>query len=123
MDTPLHRAVEIIVKFVEPEKIILFGSRATGESKPDSDYDLFVIKKEAEHRRKLAQQIYRSLYGIGIAVDIIVETPDRFEALKNNPFLIYKEIESHGEVLYEKPVAVERLAKKSKKQSGKSESR
>ena len=106
MDTPLDRALEIIVKSVEPEKIILFGSRATGESKPDSDYDLFVIKKEAEHRRKLAQQIYRSLYGIGIAVDIIVETPDRFEALKNNPFLIYKEIEKRGKVLYEKPIAV-----------------
>jgi predicted nucleotidyltransferase len=107
MDTPLDRALEIIVKFVEPEKIILFGSRATGESKLDSDYDLLVIKKETEHRRKLAQQIYKLLYGIGIAVDIIVETPDRFEVLKDNPFLVYKEIEKRGKVLYErKSIAV-----------------
>ncbi len=115
MDIPLNKAIETIVKFVEPEKIILFGSRTSGELKPDSDYDLLVIKKEVEHRRKLAQQIYRSLYGTGIPVDVIVETPDRFEALKDNPFMIYKEIESHGKVLYEKPVAIGRLAQKSKK--------
>lgn len=118
MDTPIDRAIEIIVNLTEPEKIILFGSRATGETKPDSDYDLFVIKKDVPHRRKLAQQIYRSLYGIGIPIDVIVETPDRFETLKDNPFLIYKDIERRGKVLYEKPITVERVAQKSKKQPG-----
>jgi len=50
-------------------------------------------------------QIYRNLYGVGVAVDVIVETPDTFDELKDNPFLIYHDIALHGKVIYEKPVA------------------
>jgi hypothetical protein len=53
-------------------------------------------------RRNLAKQIYRSLYDIGLPVDVIVETPEHFEELKNNRFLIYKEIANHGQVIYER---------------------
>ena len=56
-----------------------------------------------DHRRKLAQSIYKMLYGVGIPVDIIVETPERFDELRKDPFLIYSEIAENGKVLYEKP--------------------
>lgn len=49
-------------------------------------------------------QIYRDLYGVGAAVDVIVETPDTFGELKDNPFLIYHDIALQGKVIYEKPV-------------------
>lgn len=102
MNTSLRKAIDIIVKTTDPDKIILFGSRAKGGFKEESDYDVCVLKKGVEHRRKLAQQIYRSLYGVGASIDIIVETPERFEELKENPFLIYNEIAGHGKVVYEK---------------------
>lgn len=60
------------------------------------------LKKGVSHRRKVAQQIYRFLYGMGAPVDIIVETPEKFEELKDNPFMIYKEISKSGKVVYEK---------------------
>jgi predicted nucleotidyltransferase len=99
---PLEKAIEIIIRSVDPEKIILFGSRARGDHKKDSDYDICVIKKGVSHRRKVAQQIYRFLYGMGAPVDIIVETPEKFEELKDNPFMIYNEISKFGKVVYEK---------------------
>jgi predicted nucleotidyltransferase len=99
---PLEKAIEIIIRSVDPEKIILFGSRARGDHKKESDYDICVIKKGVFHRRKVAQQIYRFLYGMGAPVDIIVETPEKFEELKDNPFMIYKEISKSGKVVYEK---------------------
>ncbi len=122
MNNPLERAVKNIIDTVEPDQIILFGSQAKGGSNKESDYDLCVLKKGVEHRRKLAQQIYRSLYGIGISVDVIVEAPERFMTLKDNPFLIYKEIAENGRIIYERP-GTGKMAEKSKKQSGKDISR
>jgi len=51
--------------------------------------------------RKLAQRIYLKL-DVDVSVDIIVETPKRFNQLKDNPFLIYNEIAKYGRVIYEK---------------------
>jgi len=105
MDNPLEKVVERIVQGVQPDKIILFGSHAREDHKRESDYDICVIKEGVEHRRKLAQRIYRLLYGVGVPVDVIVETPERFDELKDDPFLVYREIARNGRVLYEKSVS------------------
>ena len=78
MKEALEKAVKIIVQVADPDRIILFGSRTRGDAKKESDFDVCVLKKGVEHRRKLAQRIYRSLYGIGAPVDVIVETPEKF---------------------------------------------
>jgi predicted nucleotidyltransferase len=70
---------EIVLRIVEvaqPERIILFGSSARGHVGPDSDLDLLVIKSGVTHRRRLAQQIHLSFFGLGVPVDIIVVTPE-----------------------------------------------
>jgi predicted nucleotidyltransferase len=103
MTSVLRSLVDIIVRQVEPDRIILFGSQAKGDAKERSDYDICVLKTGVANRRELAKQIYRLLYDIAVPVDVIVETPERFEQLKNNRFLIYKEIAKHGQVLYERP--------------------
>ena len=102
MSNPLERAIETIVKVADPDQIILFGSQARGDAKPDSDYDICVLKDGVKHRRKLTHQIYRSLCGVGAPVELIVETPERFDVLKDYPFLIYREIVRYGRVVYEK---------------------
>jgi len=96
--------IEIIQNIVEvavPDKIMLFGSRAKEEQKNESDYEICVLKKEVLYKRKLAQRNYmkRDVNG---PVDVIVETPERFDELKDNPFLIYSEIAKYGRVVYEK---------------------
>jgi hypothetical protein len=50
-------------------------------------------------------QLYRDLYGVGVPVDVIVETPETYEELKDNPFMIYHDIARQGRVIYEKPAA------------------
>ena len=60
MGNSLEKAIDVIIRSVDPDKIILFGSRARGDYKKESDYDICVIKKGVEHRRKLAQRIYGS---------------------------------------------------------------
>lgn len=100
---PIEEITDRIVANVDPDRIILFGSRARGDHSEQSDFDLCVLKSGVSHRRTLAKQIYRLLYDSGAAVDVIVETPERFEQLKGNRFLVYKEIAQHGRVVYDKP--------------------
>lgn len=99
----LKEITQQIVEEVAPDKIILFGSRARAKKKQskEGDYDIFVLKNDITHKRKLAQRIYLKL-DVDVSVDIIVETPKRYNQLKDNPFLIYSEIAKYGRVIYEK---------------------
>lgn len=102
MTTVLRDLVKTLVNKIEPDRIILFGSRANDGGEKHSDYDICVIKKGVTHRRDLAKKIYRLLYDLDTPLDVIVETPERFDHLKDNRFLIYKDIAEHGKVIYEK---------------------
>lgn len=46
---------------------------------PDSDIDLLVVKSNVLHRRRLAQEIYRNLFGVSVPVDLVVVTPEDIE--------------------------------------------
>jgi len=102
MDSKLREIIKRIVDGSDPDKIILFGSRAKQKNKEYSDYDICVLKKNIANRRKLAQKIYQDLFGVGASVDIVVETPEKFNELKDKWFLVYSEIAKTGSVLYEK---------------------
>lgn len=100
----LKKIVDIIARSADPDRIILFGSRSKGTHIHESDYDICVIKRGVKHRRELAMKLYRDLYGVGVPVDVIVETPETFDELRDNPFMIYHDIAQQGRILYEKPV-------------------
>ena len=73
----LAEAVRRIVQAVDPEQILLFGSQAWGLPTEDSDIDLLVVLKatnQPEYRR--AREIYRSLRGIRLPIEVVVRTHD-----------------------------------------------
>ena len=79
----LQEIVRRVVEVAQPDQIILFGSAVRGQMGPDSDVDLLVVKSGVEHRRRLAQQIYRNLIGVPVPIDVIVVTPEDVEALRD----------------------------------------
>lgn len=101
MEEMLNTVVDMIVKTVNPEKIILFGSRSKGQEGPYSDYDLLVLKQGINNRRALAHQIYRTLADIPAAVDILVETPEKIEKHRHSRGFVYAQAEK-GRVVYER---------------------
>ncbi len=65
-------------------KVIVFGSRARGEARKDSDVDLIIVSEDFEgmgyfKRGALMYNYWKAL----IAVDFICYTPKEFEKLKN----------------------------------------
>ena len=88
-----------IVRVAQPQKIILFGSAARGNARPDSDIDLLVVK-DGVKRRALAGLIYRSLIGVGRAIDIVVASSDDIERYGNSPSLFLYPALREGRVIY-----------------------
>ena len=62
-------------------RIILFGSRARGDAKIDSDLDLLVVTHEATptQQREYRQSLYRVCRGFGVPVEPHVMTEETFE--------------------------------------------
>ena len=67
--------VERIVRDFHPLQIILFGSQARGEARPDSDIDLLVVLAAVADKRRAAVEIMRVLRDLPVGVDVIVTTP------------------------------------------------
>ncbi|MDO9542451.1 MAG: nucleotidyltransferase domain-containing protein [Kiritimatiellia bacterium] len=99
LDTNINEIVRRVVAAVQPEKIILFGSSARGDTNSASDFDLLVVKP-CLSRRQIAGKIYRALIGFGHAVDVVVVTPEDITRYGANPALILEPALREGIVLY-----------------------
>ncbi len=84
-DPILAEIVDGLVKEFHPVRIFLFGSRARGDAREGSDYDLLVIVQATEvpgHR--LAQQAHRLVFRrIPAPIDVVFFTERKFEERKS----------------------------------------
>ena len=93
---------KIVEKF-NPRRIILFGSRACGEAREDSDYDLF-IEMETEKRQAERAIKVDELFGLhSWSMDVFVFTPQEIAALRSAKRSFLAVIEQEGRLLYERP--------------------
>jgi predicted nucleotidyltransferase len=92
-----------IVEAERPEKIILFGSYASGTATESSDVDLLVISRSTLPRPEREVRLTRQLFGSGVPYDLLVLTPEEMEQRlrRNGPFI--REILSTGQVVYQRP--------------------
>jgi len=91
-----------IARRFHPEKIILFGSHATGTAGPDSDADLLVVMNCRGSRREKAIEMDVAVSDLGMAKDIIVTTPKDYEWRREVPGTIERPASLEGVVLYER---------------------
>ena len=85
----------------DPEKIILFGSAARGDTDEYSDIDLIVIKETDQRfvQRLVDISEFISSY---ISVDVFVYTPGELKAMVEDENLFIEQALKDGKVLYEK---------------------
>jgi len=100
-DELLNEIEQRLVDRFHPDKIILFGSQARGTADDRSDVDLLVICPVTGNRRALTLAIDRALWGLRLARDIVVLTPEEFERDRQIPGTIARPASLEGRVLYE----------------------
>lgn len=105
-DALLDRMVEKIVEEVDPDQIILFGSRARGDARAGSDVDLVVVESEPfgqERSRRLeAARLYRTLSGFLVSKDILVYSRDEVDYWRDSLNHVLARALREGQVLYER---------------------
>ncbi len=94
--------VRRIVETAQPEKIILFGSRARGDARPDSDFDVLVIKESEEPGYRRDAALYLALAGLNAPVDILTYTPKEVGDWSAVPQAFVTTALREGKVVYER---------------------
>ena len=100
-DEEISNIVEQLIRLYKPQKVILFGSLAEGQTHEGSDIDLFIIKNDVPELGVDRIRQLDSLIKYGLATDFIVYKPQEFDERLNlgDPFV--KNILDRGKVLYE----------------------
>ena len=103
IDEALIREVtDRIVQAFHPRRIILFGSQARGDARPDSDMDLFI---EMETGLDFYSRIPPIIELFGFrkwSMDVIVNTPAEVAHDKQINGTLANLVEKEGRVLYER---------------------
>jgi predicted nucleotidyltransferase len=102
-DEILYREiVRRIVAVANPERVIVFGSRARRDHRSDSDLDLLIIQESSEPRYKRARVLYGALATLPLEVDIVVYTPQEVEEWRGVAEAFITTATREGRVLYDR---------------------
>jgi predicted nucleotidyltransferase len=100
---PIEEIAKRIVAEFHPRRIVLFGSRARGDERADSDLDLLVVMSTdlpAAERIRAVDRLFRPR---SWSMDVVVLTPDEAAASRTSRNSLVSIAEREGRVVYERP--------------------
>jgi len=104
---PQNELIDVIVRRIvetaQPDKIILFGSRARGDARPNSDFDVLVIKESSEPRYRRSVPLYVALADVPAEVEVVVYTPEEIDEWRQVPQAFVTTAVREGTTIYERP--------------------
>ncbi|MGE5515173.1 MAG: nucleotidyltransferase domain-containing protein [Bacteroidota bacterium] len=100
-DPSLTKVLDRIVPAMQPEAVYLFGSRARGTNREDSDYDLLVVMPDDTPPEKLNMlRAFEATRGLGVAVEVIPCRRSIFERKKLVPGTLSRTVWAEGRLVY-----------------------
>ena len=102
----LEQMVEVIVKIAQPERIILFGSRAKGTEEENSDYDFLVIDakpfSKSRSRIKQISKVSQALASFRVSADLLLYSTDEVDYWSNSLNHVVGRALREGSIVYER---------------------
>jgi uncharacterized protein len=99
-DALLDEIVARLVAALSPERIYLVGSRARGDHRADSDYDLLVVGESPVAGVERIVEARRAIGSVGAAVDLLVYSPEEFATYRTWLSDMAAVAEREGKVVY-----------------------
>jgi predicted nucleotidyltransferase len=100
--TKVAAAVQQLVETARPRQLFLFGSNVTGTGNSDSDLDVLVVTDDSvQNLRQESVRLRHALRGILMPMDILVVNESFFNAHRDTPGLIYREVLATGRLVYD----------------------
>lgn len=96
----LEEVVRRVLATGSPLRVVLFGSWARGDARPDSDLDLLIVEESDQPRYRRAPRYLRALVGVFPAKDVVVWTPQEIEAWRAVPNAFITSALREGRTLY-----------------------
>ena len=98
----LRDIVTRVVSAISPDQIFLFGSRARGNARPNSDIDILIIADSDQPRYRRSVPLYGVLKDVPVPIDILVYTADEVREWADVPQAFVTTARREGKLLYEK---------------------
>jgi predicted nucleotidyltransferase len=102
MNNEISKLIKKTLGNLNCEKIILFGSRAKGDFRERSDYDILVIVRvflTIKEKMRLTGLLRKELAKIGIDADIIIKSQDELDYYKEKIGSVVKSALKEGVAL------------------------
>ena len=101
-DEHTRKMVALIVEHYSPERVYLFGSKARGDSGPDSDYDFLVVVRRKVPRAKKDKFVDKRWKArLFEATDVVIWTKKSFEELSHLRTSLPATVIEEGKLLYD----------------------
>ncbi len=101
-EAKLAAIVDRLVSAFHPDKIIMFGSRARGDYREDSDLDLMIIGPSELSKFKRTGDAYRAMCDYDVPTDVLWYTPGEAAELAESRYTVVHQALREGKVLYER---------------------
>lgn len=102
-DDLVAQALAAIRSVLEPQHVVLFGSRARRTHSAQSDLDLLIVAPspfpDGLSRRQLLQRLYRSLRALPASKDLVLVTPEEWHQWADSPSHLVGRAHREGQII------------------------
>ena len=93
----IEKAVDLLLEAAPAgSRVILFGSHARGDARPDSDLDFLVIEpRVADHRAEMVR-LHHVIQPLRVPADVLVTTEGDFQEWHDTPGTVLYEAAKEG---------------------------
>lgn len=100
-DKTLLEITDRLISAYGPKRMYLFGSRARGSSRPNSDYDIMlIVADDAPGWCRKPDKAYQVLWGVRASVNVVVWTFSAFEEHLQISNSLPAEVVREGKILH-----------------------